>query len=77
MVQELVWNLPTIIVFAIVIALFLITVVKLILDRKAGKLSCGGNCGGCGGCTACHTEQKKLRQLRKRRARELRKTAGR
>ena len=24
---------------------------SMIRDRKAGKSSCGGNCGSCGGCT--------------------------
>ncbi len=51
---ELVWNLPTIIVFAVVCILLALAVWKLISDRKHGKMSCGGNCGGCNGCTACH-----------------------
>ena len=50
---------------SIVVALFLLTVValivrRLILDKKAGKHICGGSCGGgCNGCPMqgkCHSK---------------------
>ncbi len=50
----LVWNLPTVIVFAVVCILLALAIWYLIKERKQGRLSCGGNCGGCNGCTACH-----------------------
>lgn len=46
----------------ILIGLVLILIVGLVIrgmirDKKAGKSSCGGNCGACGGCAAaCHTD---------------------
>ena len=43
---------------SIVVVLFLLGVValivrRLILDRKAGKHVCGGNCACCGACRGC------------------------
>ena len=49
---------------SIVAALFLLTVValivrRLILDKKAGKHICGGSCGSCGGgCNGCPMQGK-------------------
>ncbi len=43
----------------ILVALFLLTMVvlivrRLILDKRAGKHICGGSCGSCGGgCSGC------------------------
>ncbi|MBE6991846.1 MAG: FeoB-associated Cys-rich membrane protein [Ruminococcaceae bacterium] len=48
-------NLPTFIVAAIVAAVFIAIVVKMISDKKNGKssCSCGGNCRACGaGCSS-------------------------
>ena len=43
-------NLPTILVTAVIAAVFLLIVIREIHSRKNGKPSCGGNCGSCGGC---------------------------
>ncbi|MDO4285598.1 MAG: FeoB-associated Cys-rich membrane protein [Eubacteriales bacterium] len=45
--MEMVWNLPTVIVFAVVCALVALCIWKLVRDRKSGHPSCGGNCSGC------------------------------
>jgi len=47
-------NPPTIIVASIIAAIFVVIIVKGILDKKKGKssCSCGGSCGACG--MGCH-----------------------
>ena len=47
-------NWGSLLVGAIVLAVAVLIVVKLVRDRKAGRFSCGGNCGSCGGnCGSC------------------------
>ena len=54
--SNLTWNIPTVIVFAIVCLLTALALWKIIIDRKNGHLSCGGHCSGCcGNCSACHS----------------------
>lgn len=44
-------NLPTILITAVIAAVFLLIVVREIRARKSGKhsCSCSGSCGSCGG----------------------------
>ncbi len=48
-------NLGSIVVGLILLAIVLAILNSLRKDKKAGKLTCGGNCGACGGCSACST----------------------
>ena len=44
-------NLPTVIALALVAAAFGAVVIREIKKKRAGKASCGGNCGSCScGC---------------------------
>ncbi len=49
-------NLINIVLIAVIVLLVGLLIRGLVLDKKAGKSSCGGNCascGACGGCSAC------------------------
>ncbi len=50
-------NYGSLIVGAIVLAIVVLIVIKLVRDKRAGRHSCGGNCGACGackgGCSGC------------------------
>lgn len=53
-------NWGSLAVGAVVLAVVVLIIVKLVKDRMAGKFTCGGNCGACGackgncsGCSAC------------------------
>lgn len=52
-------NVPTLIVLAIVVAVFVGIVAKMIVDKKKGKssCSCGCSCAGCAMKDACHSEK--------------------
>ena len=52
----LIENLGTIIALAILIAVILLIAVKLIKDKKKGKLSCGCNCAHCAMTGYCHKQ---------------------
>lgn len=52
----LIENLGTIIALAILIAVILLIAVKLIKDKKKGKLSCGCNCAYCAMTSSCHEQ---------------------
>lgn len=54
MPEFVVANLSTILVGAAVAALLAAVAVKLILDKKKGKSSCGCNCDQCPGAGLCH-----------------------
>lgn len=49
-------NFPTIIIAAIVAAVFIAIVVSEVRKRRSGKssCSCGGGCSGCGMNGSCH-----------------------
>ena len=36
---------------AVVLAVIVLRVMKLVRDKKAGRYTCGGNCGSCGACS--------------------------
>lgn len=46
-------NFATLLVGLIVLGLVSAVCVKLYRDKKAGRYSCGGNCGSCGCCNHC------------------------
>jgi len=46
-------NWINIVVFAAVILVVGLVIRSMIRDKKAGKSSCGGNCGSCAGCAGC------------------------
>ena len=43
-------NWGSLLVGAIILAVVVLIVIKLVRDRKAGKFTCGGNCRSCGAC---------------------------
>ena len=47
-------NYGTILICAIIIAIFALLIVSLIRDKKAGRSSCGGSCAGCAMSGCCH-----------------------
>jgi hypothetical protein len=47
-------NLATIIVGAVVFAIFAGVVIKLVRERKLKKTSCGCGCSGCPSAKDCH-----------------------
>lgn len=51
------FNLPTILVLAVVAIVFFAIIIKGIINRKKGKTSCGCNCEGCALKDKCHTEK--------------------
>ena len=36
---------------AVVLAVIVLIVMKFVRDKKAGRYTCGGNCGSCGACS--------------------------
>lgn len=61
MLEFLQHNWGSLLVGAIVLAVVVLIVIKLVRDKKAGRYTCGGNCGSCGACSghcsecgACH-----------------------
>lgn len=44
-------NWGSLLVGAIVLSVVVLIIVKLVRDKKAGKYTCGGNCGSCGACS--------------------------
>lgn len=52
-------NIGTIAVSLILLILVALAVRKIIADRRAGKHSCGGNCGGCPMSGQCHKREEK------------------
>lgn len=47
-------NWPTIIISIIIALIFLVIVIKGVINFKKGKGSCGCNCGGCAFNGRCH-----------------------
>lgn len=54
MLEFLQANLASIIVGAIVFVIIAAVVIKLILDKKNNKSSCGAGCSGCPSSGICH-----------------------
>ena len=48
-------NLSTFLVLLVLVAIVGSIVLKMYKDKKAGKLSCGGDCGSCGHGSLCET----------------------
>ena len=36
---------------AVLLAVIVLIAMKLVRDKKAGRYTCGGNCGSCGACS--------------------------
>lgn len=54
MLEFLAQNYGSILVGAILLAIVVLIIRKLVKDKRAGKSSCGGNCSACGhNCAAC------------------------
>ena len=47
-------NWINIVVLAVVILVVGLVIRSMIRDKRAGKSSCGGNCGSCAGCAGCN-----------------------
>ena len=61
MLSWLAANLINILVSALIVLVVALAIRSLVRDKKAGKNSCGGNCGSCGvcGCGSCQVSPKK------------------
>jgi len=46
--------MATIIISGVILAVVILTVIKIIRDKKSGKTSCGCNCQGCAIRGSCH-----------------------
>ena len=46
-------------ILAVVAAALFLAIRSMRRDKKAGKCSCGGDCGSCGACSACQKPEKK------------------
>ena len=47
-------NLGTLLAGVIVLAVVILVIVKLIRDKKKGKIACGCDCGHCAASAGCH-----------------------
>ena len=54
------FSLGTVAVLILLALLCAAIVRKLISDRRAGKLSCGGNCASCGACKSIDEKEIRL-----------------
>ena len=52
-------NAGSIAVGVMLLTVVAVIVVHMILDKRSGKCSCGGNCGSCGGCGHCSGDESK------------------
>ena len=57
-------NAGTLLVSAVLLALVILAVLKMVRDRKQGKNTCsmGMGCGGCPMSGTCHKKQKEKRK---------------
>lgn len=58
MMDYLISNIGTIVVFLIIAAVVTLIVIKLRKDKAGGKSSCGCNCGCCPNSSLCRSGQK-------------------
>ncbi len=50
-------NLPSIIVGAVILGVFVAVVIKLVRDKKNHKSSCSCGCAGCPNAGICHQDK--------------------
>jgi hypothetical protein len=50
-------NLSTIIVCIVLLAAVAGVIIKMVKDKREGKLSCGGGCQGCSMYGSCHKKK--------------------
>lgn len=55
-------NAGTLLVSAVLLALVILAVVKMVQDRKQGKSTCSMGCGGCPMSGTCHKKQEEKRK---------------
>ena len=48
-------NLGTIVVSLILAAIVILVILKMVKDKKKGKISCGCGCSGCAMRDTCHS----------------------
>ncbi len=58
-------NLVNIVLIAVIAAVVFLLIRGMIRDKKAGKCSCGGDCGCCGLCSAAADLPKSMDELQK------------
>ena len=58
MIECLSNNYPTIIIFAVLVAVIALIIVKMVKDKKKGKSACGCNCDSCPMGGSCHQAKK-------------------
>ncbi len=50
-------NLSTFLILIVLIAVVVLIIFKLILDKKKGKTNCGSNCSNCALSQTCHKKE--------------------
>ena len=58
-------NIGNLVVGLVLTVIVLLNIRKIVLDKKQGRHSCGGDCGSCGGCNACSSIKADLNAARK------------
>lgn len=53
MLEFLTENYGSIIAGAVVLAIVMLVIIKMVKDKRAGKNSCGGSCESCKACGCC------------------------
>ena len=59
MIEWIIENLATIVIFTIVLAVITAIIVKLVLDKRQGKSNCGCGCKNCESRNICHKDENK------------------
>jgi len=58
-VSVLLWlqaNLVNIVILLVLAIIVFFIVRSMVLNKRAGRSSCGGSCAGCAGCGSCHPQ---------------------
>jgi hypothetical protein len=55
-------NAGTLLVSAVLLVLVILDVLKMVRDRKQGKITCSMGCGGCPMSGTCHKKQEEKRK---------------
>ena len=49
-------NLVNIVILLVLAIIVFFIVRSMVLNKRAGRSSCGGSCAGCAGCGSCHPQ---------------------
>ena len=60
MLQWLQNNLANIVIVALLAVIVIMAILQMVLEKKKGRPSCGGNCSSCGACASCKPEKEGL-----------------